>query len=475
MEGPYTEGTEQLVFNGIDADTGHYSYPPMTPEELASLVRTGPSYLPPGWAESTGEAGKGFVEDIDAGDLSQTGWGIVFPEHGNPEVEEALASLIQHRQQQAEAENKQRFRLFSGKDGYHKGESAADFLDRCGVSPGPVDPDQVPYYLLLVGDPSAIPIEFQYGLDLLHAVGRLHLEDPSDYYSYAQAVIAAESGQVRRARTAAFFAPQHPGDQATALSASDLATPLAQSVRKRGRGWEASEVTKEAATKERLKSLIGGNETPAFLFTVTHGLMYKAGSPRQRELQGALLCQGWQGPGNPVDYGNVFSATDLTDGADVFGMVAFHLACFSAGTPTLVDYPIEGRDGRVPLATEGFLSRLSQRLLAHPRGSALAVIGHMERAFGWSYSWVGQGHGFAAFDAAVRRLLTGSTVGHAMEHFHNTYAVLSAALREELSRPEGGSDHTLARLWTAMHDARNYVLLGDPAVHLAVAPLLEGK
>ena len=102
----------------------------------------------------------------------------------------------------------------------------------------------------------------------------------------------------------------------------------------------------------------------------------------------------------------------------------------------------------------------------------MAVIGHIDRA--WGYSFVSGGESqLLPFQNAVGRILLGQPVGYAMKDFNEKYAALSAnlaSLLEELSyndRPnlEAG----LARVWTERNDAQNYVVLGDPAAALKTA------
>jgi hypothetical protein len=213
--------------------------------------------------------------------------------------------------------------------------------------------------------------------------------------------------------------------------------------------------------------LLGGKEAPTFLFTAGHGLAYSAGDPDQEDGQGALVCQDWPGLGNPVQPGHVFAAADLGSDARLRGMVTFHFASCSAGTSKVArSLPMR----QVQVAERSFIARLPQRLLAHPRGGALAVIGHVDETWRSSIEWSGTGQGIQTFEDAVRSLLSGQRVGAAMEPFGVRYAVLSVVLSDIFEDLHWGVEKKddLARYWTASHDTRNYVVIGDPAVRLPV-------
>ena len=152
------------------------------------------------------------------------------------------------------------------------------------------------------------------------------------------------------------------------------------------------------------------------------------------------------------------------------GLVAFCFACFGAGTPRWDDFTRKSQGARRELSSGAFLGRLPQRLLSHPRGGALAVVGHVERAWGFSLVWPGAGPQITAFESTLRRLLDGQPVGWAMEFFNQRYAELASDLAAEVEALGFGKqlDETvLADLWTASHDARNYTIIGDPAVRVA--------
>ena len=117
-------------------------------------------------------------------------------------------------------------------------------------------------------------------------------------------------------------------------------------------------------------------------------------------------------------------------------------------------------------------------MLAHPGGGALASIGHIDRA--WSYSFVsernrGQVQGFRD---VLTLLVRGHRLGFATDQFNIRWSALSTDLTEVLADKRNGAEipaATLANRWVARDDARNYVVLDDPAVQLRVddMPVLD--
>ncbi len=458
--------------NGVNGSTGQYLSPPMTGEEIRRYPDD--SILDPvtqrereWWVERYGidDPDRAPVRDVEPGDLASAGWGVLFAPGVGPEVKEALRPLLNLRREQASAVHRHYYREHT----YQPEQSKEDFLADQNAGFGPANPDNLPYYLLLVGDPATLPFRFQYELDVQYAVGRIHFDRVEDYASYAQGVVAAEGGSVHRPKELAFFGVDH--DHATHLAAEQLVKPLADSLRL-GRGeWQQRLVLGEAAQKQELARLLSGTDTPRILFTSSHGLKYNHDDPRQASRQGALLCQGWTGPTDeegPIDPAVYFSADDLQPSTDLTGLLAVHFACYSAGTPELDNFSINswGRPQRI--AHRPFISGLAKRLLSC---GALAVLGHIDRAWNFSFNASGTGGSeIDVFDSTLKTLLDGEPVGSATEYVNQRYAELSVRLsnllidREEL---KGSSVSVISRVKRANNDARNYVVLGDPAVRLA--------
>jgi hypothetical protein len=479
---------DTLVFNGIDGRTGSYLLPSI---DVAQLARIAFGHTPP--TAERDELDLRLAVDIDyplkegedPDDLSQAGWAVVFPfarkgseaASHQAAIREALGPLLARRRSQASRRDDRRYRECVGPDAYRPGETKQQFLTRMGAGTGPVDPRKFPYYVLLVASPEEIPYRMQYQLDVQYAVGRIHFDTVEEYARYAANVVDAEARPGPSIRTVALWGVENPGDRATHASARHLVAPLADYL-ERGEAdrWHVTRFLGDHATKARLAALLG-NHAPSLLVTASHGIGFPAGDPRQRSDQGALVCQDWAGPrSGSLTPDHYFAGDDIAADADLSGLVGFHFACFGAGTPRHDDFSRKGDTAAlVDIAPHAFVARLPQRMLGRARG-ALACIGHVDRAWGSSFLQADpRRHGtvtaqLAVFESALQRLIDGRCVGHAMDHFDLRYAELASDLASRIEDATkydvAVDDHELAQLWLYANDARDYAVIGDPAVRI---------
>jgi hypothetical protein len=512
------DGTEEqpidesraLVFNGIDAQTGKYLFEPLSSAELARLAQGKALESKKTDRESLAElkfraaraqeAHFGVKEGIDPSRLDQAGWGVIFAavapgsdeEREQQAISEALGPL---RKAQAARVKEHYYKEYRGALGYRPGESKQKYLARLGVGPGPADPEKVPYFLLIVGSPQQIPYHVQYQIDVQYAVGRLHFDTVEAYANYARSVVAAETGGLALAREVAFLGVANPDDAATQLSRRNLIGPLAEIAEGWTDlpGWKVSRHFDAQARKTEVAELFGGRRTPALLFSASHGMGFPAGDPLQLRRQGALLLQDWHGPvesRGPIDEDCYFSGDDVRADAAMLGMIAFNFACYGGGTPEFDEFARqELKDGkdvatRKRIAERAFVGGLPMKLLGHPKGGALATIGHVERAWGYSFMWgagrrATQAAQLAVFESTLKALMKGLPVGVAMEYFNERYAEMASDLSRQIEEleydPQAVDAFTLANMWTSSNDARGYAVMGDPAVRLRLGDGEPGK
>ena len=416
----------------------------------------------------------GVHEGVDPRNLEDSGWGVIFAHDAEPAIAEALQPLLQLRQRQTGS----KFRMYGQDAGFRVGvDNKSNFLARNGAGPGPANPDRVPYYLMIVGSPEKIPYRFQGDLDIQYAVGRIHFETPHEYAAYAQSVVKAEAGRPSSGRLA-IFGVTHPDDRHTQLAAELLTNPLMQSLADSYPQWMQQKLLGTIATKAVLTELLHSTVPPNMLFCVCHGIAFPSGDPRQEAHQGALLCADWPGPAQwsgPIPPDFYFSANDLTDDMNLAGMIAFLWTSYGGGTPKFGPFAKQDKPGgavtsRTEIASRPFLAQLPVKMLGRPRG-ALAVVGLVDSAWGYSFDWGKAGAQTTVFESILKRLLDGHPIGSAVEYFNERYAELSTVLSDELEGIEFGKQfdpYALTGMWTANNDTRNYAIIGDPAVRLTM-------
>jgi len=410
--------------------------------------------------------------DSDPNDLTQAGWGVLFAPGLDPKIKQALRPLIEHRRSEGATPC-----VIFDEDGFRPGETVFQWLKRRKVALDVVNPARgVPYYLLIVAPPDVIPFEFQYTLDLYWAVGRLWFDTPDEFRRYAESVVRYETAaKPPTGRQIALFAPEHEFDAATQLFTRQVAVPMrdgdgaSQPLGARMK-YTLRPFLGEAATKANLANIFRGSidgGAPALLFSGGHGMQFENGAASQLGAQGALVCQDWDRLGE-ITARDWFAATDVPADAKVHGLIHFMFACHGGGVPQFDNYDRLNQSPR-QIAPRPFFSKLPQALLAHPNGGALAVLAHIERA--WAYSFQGDGGTpqSQGFRNVLSRLMAGHRIGEATDTFNVKWASIATRLSDALYDRELDPTQPLraiGQLWVARDDARNFMVLGDPAVRL---------
>jgi len=336
-----------------------------------------------------------------------------------------------------------------------------------------------PLYVLIVGGPDLVPFDVQAFMDVSSAVGRVAFADLGDLRAYVHKLLRLEAGDAsKHERTGVIFAPDAGHPDPTYFSRHQMAEPIAR-ILEHELNARATRLFGDQASKDAVLS--SGSSRPALLYCASHGAVAIGDTDaEQRRVTGALCCQGFRGNGD---------ARALLTGADVpmsepffDGAVAVLFACCGYGTPAVSDFHHWIKD-QAPerMAHSDLMAALPERLLAHPAGP-VAVVAHLDLA------WM---HGFTdpddlrlgavwsprlvPFLTAVERLLRGLPVALAMarlnERVHESDERI-AELIDELysgrttSTPEFRAK--LGRTFVFRSDARNYMVLGDPAARVSM-------
>lgn len=399
------------------------------------------------------------------------GWGLVFAKDTPPEVRAALKPLLAHRAGRELAD-------------WDTGKALKFWLAKEGITPQERDTTNLPYYLLLVGNPQQIPFEAQYELDRLRAVGRLDLgTEASAYQTYVASVLAHEA-QPQTAPIAVFAAARNgPRDDATQLSGDHLIPGLVKTFQAEANLKHTLQLL-DAPTLPTLKQALrpaDGGPSPALVFVAGHGMTLKPNDAQLQQLQGAWLTSEWQrGYPKPKPLESCLTAAHVGPDFCAPGSVIFSLACFGAGTTPTSEYArfynrlhldaLETQHAPAP-----FTAALAQKLLSYQHqgqpAAALAYIGHVDLSWGSSFWDADNGKPrLLLWETFTRRLLNGDTVGMAADRLAdevNDYHQQLANLAEANAK----DDATLREAgwaWIGRNNARGFIILGDPAVRLAL-------
>lgn len=357
-----------------------------------------------------------------------------------------------------------------------------------------VEPDEdLPLYLLILGDLDGVSLAFQQVMATDSIVGRLAFTTDAGYLAYIEKVLRWQGTPYTVEKANALLYTARDGSQATTVGYNGLHLPSLQRCRERERNAlfkgniievvDPGEPSPDALLKEAQR------REPSVLFSISHGLGPPRGRWRstdeQRALQGAMSF----GPGGKL------TGQDVATGDFLPGGVWFFLACYGAGTPRESAYRhwlSKLRDagafsGRLDAVVAGlpkapdntpFIAALPQAALANPSGP-LAVMAHIDLA--WTYAFQDSGSSLMnraeRFQGIFWTLLAGRRAGIAHKELmlSGVQAAVDLSMQygaEETAASkdaEGARVLKRANLWMLRHDLLGYIFLGDPAVRLPLA------
>ncbi|CAM3936928.1 hypothetical protein [Corallococcus exiguus] len=431
----------------------------------------------------------------DPNSLPAQRWGLVAPE--GPEGDRLLAlmePLRRHRQEQQEGHPVRVYRVSA--ELAAEGRNLEDFTRwvRVVLDDEAVPVADRPRYLLFLGDFHQVPFELQQAAAHDAYVGRLAFRRDEDYAAYVDKVLRWENAPSAERQPRSLFFTVHDGTAATRTGYQSLVAPAiasARQARELGR-FPARDVLELGMPGEPGANALleqAAHQDPTLLFSMSHGL----GSPRAgwRSTDAKLALQGALNLGE----GQHLDGAALAQRPFLPGGIWFLFACFGAGTPSrsafhhwLKQLQAGGQfSGRLESLTAAlprpgerpFVAALPQSVLANPQGP-LAVIGHVDLA--WTYGFQDRDHRqgkVSRFMEPLQQLARGRRVGLGLSWLlrggHQANLELTTLYDQEEAARSAGKPSTVdplrrSHLWMLRQDLGGYVLLGDPAVRLPLAP-----
>ena len=426
----------------------------------------------------------------DPNSLEDQGWGVVAPAGARGD---RLLGLIHPLLDKRAVDQGRDVVIHRVEPGMNPIEAMA-WVD--GRFVGNLSHDEIPGYVLVLGELAEISLAVQQVLSSTAYVGRLGFDHDDHYAAYVDKILAHESGPGRDSLPRALFFTARDGTPATTAGRELLIRPSladAREQKQRGRFPVAEILDLEGVAAEAGDLLLdaAGADHPSLLLSCSHGM----GAPRkgwrsadhQRAMQGALCLGGKQR----------IAGDALLEQPFLPGGMWFYFACFSAGTPASSAYHhwlrrlkelgefgarLDAVLAALPrMGDPPFLAALPKAVLANPRGP-LAVMGHLDLA--WSYAFQdmdahGESLRHRRFQSVLRHIVRGSRVGIALRSLHAARELARADLlttADALARGEQPAgdpldvEIRLGHRWMSHQDLDGYVLLGDPAARLALAP-----
>ena len=205
---------------------------------------------------------------------------------------------------------------------------------------------------------------------------------------------------------------------------------------------------------------------PSLLFTASHGLGWPR-HPDQGLRQGAFIGQDWAGLGIVPQPSDCVAASDVADNARVHGLIAFFFACHAAGTPNYEQFPANVREAPRRISEQHSIAALPSAYSGIQMAGPWPLLATLSEHGLTQSNLPGSVPAFclsATFSAA---LCGANLLATPCAIFRDRITAASVRLIELQS--QAVDDETeLITTWAERNDARNYIILGDPAARLRV-------